>query len=62
MSSKFGRFSSSDARKKAGMNTPQPSRPGRDGKPTERNQMPVRWLVLVLTCTLMSEWPPLPAH
>jgi len=41
------------------MNTPQPSRPGRDGKPTERNQMPVRWLVLVLTCTLMSEWPPL---
>ena len=50
----FSRFSSANARKKAGMSTPhRPAMPGHDGEPTERNQMRIRWFVLVLCCTGM---------
>jgi MFS family permease len=49
----FSRFADADQRKKLGMGTPKPARAGPDGQPTERNQMPIRWVILFLTCTLM---------
>eukprot|EP00937_MAST-01D_sp_MAST-1D-sp2_P005672 g5672.t1 len=57
----FSRFSSKQERAKRGLATPAPSRwgfgsgrsPGGTPRSLERNQLRVRWLVLVLTCTLM---------